>query len=59
MLPGKYPRNVPWSEYCQGWCILPDAYSTLIKYVAVVSARHARPTLSCTTRHDTGGVGFE
>eukprot|EP00966_Prymnesium_polylepis_P104616 2423160-Prymnesium_polylepis.1 len=32
-----------------GWCILPDAYSTSIKYFAVVSARNARPTLSCTT----------
>eukprot|EP00966_Prymnesium_polylepis_P008073 185806-Prymnesium_polylepis.1 len=29
--------------------ILPDAFSTSISYVAVVSARHARPTLSCTT----------
>eukprot|EP00966_Prymnesium_polylepis_P116912 2701454-Prymnesium_polylepis.1 len=32
------------------WCILPDAYSTWISYVAVVSARHAQPILSsCTT----------
>eukprot|EP00966_Prymnesium_polylepis_P228456 5287302-Prymnesium_polylepis.1 len=32
-----------------GWCIFPDAYSTSTSYVAVVSACHVRPTLSCTT----------
>ena len=32
-----------------GCCILPDAYSTLSSCAAVVSTRHAQPTLSCTT----------
>eukprot|EP00966_Prymnesium_polylepis_P180644 4183806-Prymnesium_polylepis.1 len=28
MLPGKYPRNVPWSEYCQEHCDPPDAHTS-------------------------------
>jgi hypothetical protein len=31
-----------------GWCILPDTLSISTSYVAVVSARHALPTVSCT-----------
>eukprot|EP00966_Prymnesium_polylepis_P310301 7169316-Prymnesium_polylepis.1 len=38
-----------WGAGRMDWCILPDAFSTSISYVAVVSAHHARPTLSCAT----------